>query len=107
MVLQCTAGGTSFVAYLDFYVFIFHDGHHNQQQSVPGLRYAHDKPCAVHEVLSLQFGRAGGVATGAVAPGLQTAAGWGAMQKLHTLEGAVLAWVSRRWDTCGGAALLR
>jgi len=42
MVLQCTAGGTNFVAYLDFYVFIFPNGHHNQQQSVPRLRYAND-----------------------------------------------------------------
>ena len=107
MVLQCTAEGTDFVAYLDFYVFIFPNGNHNQQQSVPRLWCAHDKPRAVHEVLSLQFGRARGVATGAVAPGLQTAAGWRAMQKLHTLESAVLAWVSRGWDTCGGAALLR
>ena len=107
MVLQCIAGGTSFVAYLDFYVFIFHDGYYNQQQSVPRMRYAHDKPRAVHEVLSLQCGRAGGVALGSLASGVQAAARWGAMQELHTLEGAVLAWVSRGWDTRGGGALLR
>ena len=107
MVLQCTAGGTNFVAYLDFYVFIFHDGYHDQQQSVPRLWCANDKPRAVHEVLSLQFGRARGVATGAVAPRLQTAAGWWVMQKLHTLEGAVFAGVSRGWDTRSSDALLR
>lgn len=28
------------------------------------------------------------------------------MQKLHTLEGEMLAWVSRGWDTRGGGALL-
>jgi hypothetical protein len=70
MVLQCTAGGTNFVAYLDFYVFIFHDGHHNQQQSVPRLWYAHNKPGVVHEVLSLQSRWTGGVEIGAVAPEL-------------------------------------
>jgi hypothetical protein len=79
MALQCTAGGTNFVAYLDFYVFIFHDGHHNQQQSVPRLRYAHDKPRSVHEVLSLQFRWAGGAEIGEVAAGLQAAAGWWAV----------------------------
>jgi hypothetical protein len=94
MVLQCTVGGTNFVAYLDFYVFIFPNGHHNQQQSVPRLRYAHHKPGFVHEVLSLQSRWAGRVETGTVAPGLQASAGWGAMQKLHPLEGAMLAWVS-------------
>jgi len=107
MVLQCTAGGTNFVAYLDFYVFIFPNGHHNQQQSVPRLRYAHNKPGAVHEVLPLQFGWAGGVALGSVAPGLQASARWWAVQELHPLEGAMLAWVSRGWDTRGGGALLR
>ena len=70
MVLRCTAGGTNFGAYLDFYVFIFHDGYHNQQQSVPGLRYAHNKSGAVHEVLPLQCSWAGGVAPGAVASGV-------------------------------------
>ena len=107
MVLQCTAGGINFVAYLDFYVFIFHDGNHNQQQSVPRLWCANDKPRSVHEVLPLQSRWAGGVEIGAVAAGLQASAGWGAMQKLHTLEGAVLARVSRGWDTRGGGALLR
>jgi len=79
MVLQCTAGGTSFVAYLDFYVFIFPNGNHNQQQSVPRLWCANNKPSSVHEVLSLQSRWAGGVEIAAVAAGLQAAAGWGAM----------------------------
>jgi hypothetical protein len=83
------------------------NGHHDQQQGVPGLWCADDKPSDVYEVLSLQSGWKGGAALGAVAPGLQASAGWGAMQKLHTLEGAVFAWVSRGWDTRGGCALLR
>ena len=29
-------------AYLDFYVFIFRDGSHNQQQAVPAVRKAHN-----------------------------------------------------------------
>ena len=74
MVLQCTAGGTNFAAYLDFYVFIFPNGNHDQQQSVPRLWCANDKPRSVHEVLPLQSRWAGGVEIGAVAPGLQAAA---------------------------------
>jgi len=50
------------------------NGNHDQQQSVPGLRYTDDKPGAVHEVLSHQSGWKGGAALGAVAPGLQTPA---------------------------------
>jgi hypothetical protein len=83
------------------------DGHHDQQQSVPRLWCADDKPGAVHEVLPHQSRWAGGVAPGAIAPGVQAPARWGAMQKLHTLEGAVFARVSRGWDTRGGGALLR
>lgn len=107
MVLQCTAESTNFVDYLDFYVFIFPNGNHDQQQSVPRLWCANDKPGAVHEVLPLQSRWARGVALGSVAPGLQAPAGWWAVQELHPLEGAVLAWVSRGWDTRGGGALLR
>ncbi len=82
------------------------NGHHDQQQGVPGLWYADDKPGAVHEVLSHQPRWAGRGANGTAAAGLQASAGWRPMQKLHTLEGEMLAWVSRGWDTRGGGALL-
>jgi len=74
---------------------------------VPRLWCANDQSGVVYEVLSLQSGWTGGVALGSVAAGLQASAGWGAMQELHTLEGAMLARVSRGWDTRGGGALLR
>jgi hypothetical protein len=83
------------------------NGHHDQQQGVPGLWYADDKPGAVHEVLSHQSRRAGRGANGAVAAGLQAPAGRRPMQKLHPLEGAVFARVSRGRDTRGGGALFR
>jgi hypothetical protein len=82
------------------------NGHHDQQQGVPRLWYADDKPGAVHEVLPHQSRRAGRGADGAVAAWVQASAGWRPMQKLHPLEGAVLAWVSRGWDTRGCGAVL-
>jgi len=70
------------------------NGHHDQQQGVPRLWYADDKPSAVHEVLSHQSRWAGRRADGTVAARVQAPAGRRPMQELHPLEGAVLAWVS-------------
>ena len=41
MGLRCTLVSIFFGVYLDFYVFIFHDGYHNQQQAVPEVRQTH------------------------------------------------------------------
>jgi hypothetical protein len=50
------------------------NGHHDQQQGVPRLRYADHKSSALHEVLSHQSGWAGRGADGAAASGLQAPA---------------------------------
>jgi len=87
-------------------LFLQTDGYFDKQQGVPGLWDANHQPGAVHEVLSLQCSRAGGRQVPAIAAELQAARRWGAMQKLHTLEAAVSAGVSRGWDTRGGGAVL-
>jgi hypothetical protein len=65
------------------------------------------KPGPVCEVLSLQSCWARRVAQGTGAARVQASAGWRALQELRSLEGAVLARVSRGWDTRGGGALFR
>ncbi len=87
--------------------FIFRDGYFNQQQGLPRLWDTDDEPGSLHEVLPHQSRRAGRGANGAVAAGLQAPAGRRPMQKLHPLEGAVFARVSRGRDTRGGGALFR
>jgi len=54
MGLQCTLKSIFFGVYLDFYVFIFHDGYFDQQQAVPKVRQSNHQSSDVYEVLSLQ-----------------------------------------------------
>jgi hypothetical protein len=92
---------------LDFYVFIFPNGHYDQQQGVPRMWCANDKSGFVCQVLSLQSGWTRRVAQGTGVARVQTSAGWRALQELRSLEDAVLAWVSRGWDTRSSGALFR